>query len=50
MPAVSRKQQQIMAIALHEPGKLHKENRGLLKLGKKKLSEFANTKGLGKKG
>jgi hypothetical protein len=48
MPAVSKKQQQLFAIAEHEPGKLHKKNRGLLRLGKRKLHEFAatRTKGL----
>lgn len=43
MPAVSKKQQQVMAIAEHEPQKLYKRNRGLLGMGKKKLSEFAST-------
>lgn len=43
MPAKSVKQQQLFAIAEHEPAKLHKENRGLLKMGKQKLSEFAST-------
>jgi hypothetical protein len=43
MPATSKAQQQVMAIAEHEPGKLYKKNRGLLKMGKAKLSEFAST-------
>lgn len=44
MPAKSQAQQRLFAIAEHEPGKLHKENRGMLKMGKAKLSEFASTK------
>ena len=44
MPAVSRKQQQMMAIAEHAPEKLYKRNRGVLEMGKKKLHEFASTK------
>ena len=44
MPAVSKKQQELFAIAEHEPSKLHKENQGMLKVGKEKLSEFASTK------
>jgi len=50
MPAKSKDQQQMMAIALHHPEKLHKKNRGVLKMGKKKLREFAKTKhtGLGR--
>ena len=49
MPAVSRPQQQLFAIAEHEPGKLRKENKGLAKLPKKTLHEFAATKGLSSK-
>ncbi len=44
MPAKSKAQQQVFAIAEHSPRKLHKKNRGLLKLSKSKLSEFASTK------
>ena len=43
MPAVSEDQQQAMAIALHNPSKLHKKNRGLLKMSKKDLEDFART-------
>jgi len=46
MPAVSDKQRRLFAIAEHAPEKLHKENRGLAKLPKKTLHEFAATKGL----
>ncbi len=33
-----------MAIALHSPGKLFKRNRGLKRMSKKQLGEFASTK------
>ena len=49
MPAKSKAQQQVMAIAEHEPEKLYKRNRGLLKMTKGQLHEFASTKGLKKK-
>lgn len=44
MPAVSKKQRRMMAIAEHEPGKLYKRNKGVLSMGKSKLSEFASVK------
>ena len=51
MPSVSAAQQIAMAIAEHDPGKLYKRNRGLLKMNHKQLHEFAATKrsGLPKK-
>jgi Ca2+-dependent lipid-binding protein len=49
MPAVSEKQRELMAIAEHHPEKLHKENRGILKMSHKQLHDFASTKGLKKK-
>jgi hypothetical protein len=51
MPSESVAQQQVMAIAEHEPGKLYKRNRGLLKMSKGQLHDFAATKhkGLPKK-
>lgn len=51
MPAVSKAQQQAMAIAEHSPSKLNAENKGLLKMSKSQLSDFASTprKGLPKK-
>lgn len=49
MPAVSKKQRDVMAIAEHHPEKLYKRNRSLLKMSKKQLHEYAETKGLGKK-
>ena len=44
MPAVSKAQQELFAIAEHHPEKLHKENRGLLKMSHKQLHDFAATK------
>lgn len=44
MPATSEKQRKLFAIAEHNPGKLHKENRGLLKLSHTQLHDFASTK------
>jgi len=39
-----------MAIAEHNPEKLHKENRGVLSMSKSQLHDYASTKGLtGKK-
>lgn len=43
MPAVSREQRQAMAIAEHEPEKLYKKNRGLLKMSKEQLHDYTNT-------
>lgn len=44
MRATSQAQQRVMAIALHNPGKLYKRNRGLLNMGKGELRKFAKTK------
>ena len=44
MPAKSQAQQRLMAIALHNPSKLHKKNQDVAKMGKKMLEEFAKTK------
>ena len=41
MPAVSKKQRRLFAIAEHNPEQLYAKNRGLAKLGKSKLHEFA---------
>ncbi len=51
MPAESQAQQRVMAIAKDEPGKLYARNKGLLKMSKEQLSDFASTKrkGLPKK-
>lgn len=43
-PAVSKKQRKMMAIAEHHPEMLYSKNRGVLKMGKQKLHEFAATK------
>lgn len=44
MPAVSRKQQQLMAIAEHDPSKVYAKNRGVLKMSHQQLHDFAATK------
>jgi hypothetical protein len=44
MPAKSVAQRRMMAIAEHHPGEVYEENKGVLKMGKKKLHEFASTK------
>lgn len=44
MPSKSKKQQQATAIALHRPEKLYKRNRGLAKMSKGDLRDFAETK------
>jgi len=51
MPAKSKAQRRAMAIAEHHPSKLYQKNRGLLKMSKSDLSEYASTKekGLPKK-
>lgn len=43
MPAVSKAQQEAMAIAEHNPSKLNKRNRGLLKMSHQQLHDFAAT-------
>jgi len=43
MPATSKSQQKLFAIAEHDPGKLRKKNKSLAKLSKKTLHEFAAT-------
>ena len=45
-PATSTAQRQLMAIAEHAPSKVHKQNRGVLKMSKGQLHDFAATKGL----
>jgi hypothetical protein len=45
-PAVSPKQRQLMAIAEHEPSKVYKRNRGVTKMSKSQLHDYASTKGL----
>ena len=43
MPATSIAQRRAMAIAEHEPSKLNKDNRGLLKMSHSQLHDFAST-------
>ena len=47
MPAKSVAQQRLMAIALHHPSKLR--DKSVLKMGKEKLKDFAETKHAGLK-
>jgi len=49
MPAKSRKQQQMMAIAEHEPDKLFEKNKGVLDMTQGQLHDFAATKNIPKK-
>lgn len=44
MPARSKKQRRMMAIAEHHPEKLSSKNKGVLKMRKEQLSDFASTK------
>lgn len=44
MPAVSKAQRRAMAIAEHHPEKTYARNRGLLKMTKGQLHDFAATK------
>lgn len=43
MPALSKAQQAVMAIAEHEPQKLYKRNKGVLSMNKSQLHDFAST-------
>jgi hypothetical protein len=51
VPAKSKAQQQVMAIAEHDPRKLYKRNRGLLSMSHEQLHDFSSTprKGLPEK-
>lgn len=44
MPAKSEKQRKAMAIAEHHPDELYKRNKGLKKMSKNQLHDFASTK------
>ena len=44
MPATSIKQQQMMAIAEHQPDKLYKKNKKVLGMSHQQLHDFASTK------
>jgi len=43
MPAVSKKQRRLMAIAEHNPEEVYKKNRGVLGMSMKQLGEYAST-------
>jgi hypothetical protein len=44
MPATSKAQRKLMAIAEHNPGEVYAKNRGVLDMDKSQLSDFASTK------
>ena len=44
MPAKSKAQQELMAIAEHNPSKVSGKNRGVLKMSKNQLHDFSATK------
>ena len=44
MPATSKAQRQMMAIAEHHPEELYSRNKGVLKMSHKQLHDFAATK------
>jgi hypothetical protein len=44
VPATSKAQQRLFAIAEHNPGALYSKNKGLASLGHKTLHDFAATK------
>jgi hypothetical protein len=44
MPAVSKKQQKLMAIAEHDPEAVSPENAGVTKMSHKQLHDYAATK------
>ena len=45
-PATSTAQRQLMAIAEHHPNQVYSRNKGVLKMSKGQLHDFAATKGL----
>ena len=49
MPATSAAQRIAMAIAEHDPKKLYKKNRAMLKMSHTQLHDFATTRGLARK-
>jgi len=50
MPSESEAQRKAAAIAEHEPEKLYKRNRGMLKMSKSQLHDFAKKRKTGSKG
>lgn len=47
MPAKSIAQQKLMGMALHNPKKIYRKNKGVLSMGKEDLQDFASTKQTG---
>ena len=47
MPAKSEPQRKLMVMALHNPGKVYKENRGVLEMSKSQLKDFTHKRGTG---
>lgn len=47
MPATSKKMRRVMAIAEHHPEMLYKRNRGMLKMSRQQLHEYASTSEVG---
>jgi hypothetical protein len=43
MPAKTEKMRRMMAIAEHQPWKLYKRNRGVLKMTRQQLHDFASS-------
>jgi hypothetical protein len=43
MPALSKKQRQLMAIAEHHPEEVSAKNKGVLKMSKSQLHDYAST-------
>lgn len=44
MPAVSKKQRRMMAIAEHHPEKLYERNKGVAEMPKEEMHKYASTK------
>ena len=44
MPAQSSKQRQLMAIAEHHPSQVSAKNKGVLKMSKSQLHDYASTR------
>ena len=44
MPARSKAQRRLMALAKHSPSKVRGKNKGVLKMSKKQLHDYASTK------
>ena len=47
MPAISKKQRKMMAMAEHHPEELYKKNKNVLSMSKKQMHDFASTKETG---